>query len=206
VRATDEVGNTGSPVSRSFTVDTDPPQTSITSGPAPGARIKDPTPTFGFTSDEPIGDTFQCSLDGGAFGPCSGPGQTHTTAPLADGEHTFRVRATDKAGNVDPTPAKRTFTVDTDPPETSITSGPAAGSTISDPTPTFGFTSDEPIGDTFQCRVDGAAFGPCSGPGQTHTTGPLADGWHSFRVRAIDKAGNVDPTAALRTFMVDTTP
>jgi uncharacterized delta-60 repeat protein len=182
----------------------EPPETSITSGPAAGSRIKDTTPTFGFTSDKPIGDSFECRVDAAAFGPCSGPGQTHTTAPLADGTHTFRVRATDAAGNVDPTPAVRTFTVDTDPPETSITSGPAAGSRIKDSTPTFGFTSDEPTGDTFQCRVDGAVMGPCSGPGQTHTTAPLADGSHTFRVKAIDAAGNVDATPTVRSFTVDT--
>jgi hypothetical protein len=204
VRATDAAGNVdATPTVRTFIVDTNQPETSITSGPAAGSRIKDSTPTFGFTSDEPTGDTFECRIDGGAFGPCSGPGQTHTTAPLADGTHTFRVRATDAAGNIDATPTVRTFTVDTDPPETSITSGPAAGSTTADSTPTFGFTSDEPTGDTFECRIDGGAFGPCSGPGQTHTTAPLADGTHTFRVKATDAAGNVDATPTIRTFTVN---
>ncbi len=35
----------------------------------------------------------------------------YTTAPLADGAHTFDVRATDPAGNVDPTPATRSWTI-----------------------------------------------------------------------------------------------
>jgi hypothetical protein len=96
---------------RSFVIDTVRPQTSITSGPAEGATTTDPTPTFGFSSSE-AGASFECRVDGGSFGPCSGPGATHTTATLADGQHTFRVRATDVAGNVDDTPVVRTFVVD----------------------------------------------------------------------------------------------
>ncbi len=185
------------------TPDTTPPQTTITSGPAAGSTTNDSTPSFGFSSSE-AGSTFQCKVDAAAFGACSGPGATHTTAALADGTHTFQVRATDPSGNTDPTPASRTFTVDTTPPETTITSGPAAGSTTNDSTPSFGFSSSE-AGSTFQCKVDAAAFGACSGPGATHTTAALADGQHTFQVRATDPVGNTDPTPASRTFTVSTT-
>jgi hypothetical protein len=37
-----------------------------------------------------------------------------------DGTHTVRIRATDVAGNVDATPATRSWTVDTAAPETSM--------------------------------------------------------------------------------------
>ncbi len=84
-----------------------PPQTTIDSGPVGGTN--DPTPTFTFSSSE-AGSSFECRLDSGSFAPCSSP---RTTAHLADGSHTFRVRATDPAGNVDPTPASRSFTVKT---------------------------------------------------------------------------------------------
>ncbi len=179
-------------------VDTTPPETTITSGPA---VTNDSTPTFGFASNE-ASSTFRCSIDLAAFGPCSGPGATHTPAhALADGLHVFRVRATDPAGNTDRSPANRLFIVDTHAPNTTISSGPSGPT--SDSTPTFRFSSSEP-GSHFQCRTDSAAFTPCSGPGASHTTAALSDGAHTFQVRAIDAAGNTDQTPAGRTFTVDT--
>jgi hypothetical protein len=49
----------------------------------------------------------------------------------------------------------------------------------------------------FQCRLDGAAFAACSSP---TTYAGLAAGSHTFAVRAIDAAGNVDPTPATHTW------
>jgi galactose oxidase-like protein/hemolysin type calcium-binding protein len=82
------------------------PTTTITSGPS--ARTNDPTPTFTFASQP--GTSFECKLDSGSYAPCSSP---KTTSYLSDGSHTLSVRAKDPAGNVDPTPASRTFTVKT---------------------------------------------------------------------------------------------
>jgi len=81
------------------------PDTSIDSG--PGATTADSTPAFAFSADE-SGATFACSVDGAAFAACSSPA---TTAPLALGAHTFAVRATDHAGQTDPTPASASFAV-----------------------------------------------------------------------------------------------
>jgi hypothetical protein len=109
VRATDAAGNVGPIVYRYFTVDTVAPQTTITGGPS--GSTTDPTPTFSFTSSE-SGSTFRCRFDSQPFAVCSGPGANHTpSTSLAVGTHSFEVRATDKASNVDATPAKRTFTV-----------------------------------------------------------------------------------------------
>ena len=84
-----------------------PPQTTITTGPS--GRTNDPTPTFAFSSSD-AGSSFQCKLDAGAYAACSSP---KTTAHLEDGPHTLSVRAMDPVGNLDPTPATRTFTVRT---------------------------------------------------------------------------------------------
>jgi hypothetical protein len=192
VRATDVAGNTDqTPAVRTFTVDTHGPDTTITAGPS--GPTDDSTPTFRFASSQ-AGSTFACRVDAGAFSACSSP---ETLAALADGSHTFRVRATDAAGNTDTTPAVRTFTVDTQAPNTTITSGPSGNTT--DRTPTFRFSSSEPTGATFQCRLDSAAFSACSSP-KTYST--LAFGSHTFRVHAIDAAGNVDPSPATRNFTV----
>lgn len=88
--------------------------------------------------------------------------------------------------------------VDCDPPETTIAGGPTG--TTSDSTPTFDLQSDE-AGSTFECRVDGAAFAPCTTP---FTTAPLADGAHTLEARATDPSGNTDPTPDSRAFTVDT--
>ncbi len=115
----------------------------------------------------------------------------------ADGTFVVRVRATDAAGNVE-TPSSTAFTTDAVAPTTTIDSTPA------DPTSatgaSFAFSSNETA--TFECRVDGAAsFTTCTSP---ETFSGLADGSHTFRVRAVDGAGNVDPTPAVFTWTVDT--
>ena len=76
------------------------------------------------------------------------------------------------------------------PPDTTITSGPPAISNTN--SAQFTFTSN-PAGATFQCKVDGGSFNPCGSP---YSIGGLADGPHTFQVRAINTAGVTDPTPA----------
>jgi Right handed beta helix region len=103
--------------------DTTPPDTTITAGPSGSTASTDAT--FSFTSSEG-GSTFQCSLDGVAFQPCTSP---TTYEGLAAADHQFAVRAIDAAGNVDPTPATRTWTVTPPPPPTGFCASSAvAGS------------------------------------------------------------------------------
>jgi hypothetical protein len=82
------------------------PTTTITGG--PNAATNDPTPTFTFSSQPGAG--FECKLDSGSYVSCGSPS---TTPHLDDGLHVFSVRAKDSVGNVDPTPASRSFTVKT---------------------------------------------------------------------------------------------
>ena len=106
---------------RGFVVDTVAPDTAITGGPT--GRTGDETPTFAFTGSDSNLSGFECQLDGGPFEPCSGPGE-HTAAALGDGVHAFSVRAEDAAGNVDPSPATRSFDLDATAPDTQITRRP----------------------------------------------------------------------------------
>ena len=181
-------------------MDTAAPQTQVDSGPT--GPTNDTTPTFDFSATGG-GTSFQCRFDSASFGACSGPGNSHTPAtPLGEGPHTFEVRATDQAGNTDPTPASQSFTVDTAAPQTQVDSGPTGPT--NDTTPTFDFSATG--GATgFECRFDSASFGACSGPGNSHTAATaLGDGAHTFEVRARDQAGNTDPTPASQSFTVDT--
>jgi hypothetical protein len=98
--------------SYSWTVDTTPPETTITSGPADGATIADIAPTLEFTANEP-GSSFTCQVDALPAVRCASP---FTSPPLADGRHTVAIAAGDPVGNVDPTPAARTFALVTKPP------------------------------------------------------------------------------------------
>ena len=82
------------------------PNTRIKSGPS-GSTHKHKA-TLGFTSTEP-GSTFQCKLDRKPWGACRSP---KTYKGLKDGKHIFKVKARDAAGNVDSTPAKRTWKVE----------------------------------------------------------------------------------------------
>ena len=102
-------GATGRELWRS--ADITPPETTIVSGPREGRSSREPVPNFDLASDDPR-SRFECRFGGDAFAPCSG-GASHTPARLPDGRHSFEARAVDVAGNADPTPAARGFTVDT---------------------------------------------------------------------------------------------
>jgi hypothetical protein len=192
VRARDLANNVdATPDTHTWVIDTAPPETTIVTGPA--AVTADATGDFTFTSSEASG-IFECSLDNGAFVLCTTP---HVTATLATGSHTFAVRARDAAGNVDATPAIRTWLVDTTAPDTTIVTGPS--NPTSDPTGDFTFTSSE-VGGSFECSLDSGAFVACTTP---HATAPLVAGSHTFAVRALDALGNADATPATRTWVVN---
>ncbi|MFY0526237.1 adventurous gliding motility protein AgmC [Archangium gephyra] len=192
VRARDAAGNVDStPASYTWTVDLTPPDTAIDSGPP--VRTNATSATFDFSSE--AGATFECSLDGAAFTSCTDP---VTFTGLDEREHTLLVRARDAVGNVDPTPASYTWTVDLTPPDTTIVSGPPVRTNAT--SATFDFSSE--AGATFECSLDGAAFTPCTDP--VTFTG-LDEREHTLLVRARDAVGNVDPTPVSYTWTVDVT-
>ncbi|MFC6043624.1 hypothetical protein [Nocardioides hankookensis] len=131
-------------------------------------------------------------LDGAGHG-------TKTFTGLADGNHTFRVRAKN-GSDVDRSTLVRTWKVDTAAPTVTLdpTSGPGEGALQAVTTETFAFTSE--AGATFECRLDSAAYAACTSP---KTVSGLRPGAHHFDVRAIDAAGNTGP-AAVRSWTVST--
>lgn len=192
--ATDAAGNTSTASSpRHFIVDTLAPTTAIVS--APPRQTAEPSATFDFSSSEsPV--TYECSLDGSAFEACSPP----VTFTVTSGNHLLRVRARDSANNVDSTPAEHAWTVgttnDATPPETTINFGPPAST--AETSATFDFSSNEEAV-TYECSLDGAAFTACSDP---WTLTGLPAGAHTLQVRALDVAGNQDPTPASHSWQI----
>jgi RHS repeat-associated protein len=121
------------------------------------------------------------------------------TTPFADGAHTLTATATDQAGGR--VSATQGVIVDNAPPETEITGGPRGE--VNEPTATFTFTGADNLtvqaSLVFAGRLDGGDFTPFSSETTASFTG-LAEGTHTFEVKARDLAGNEDPTPAVRTF------
>lgn len=87
-----------------YVEDSTPPETTITAGPASTVDASS-TVRFAFESSE-AGARFECHLHDPGYQPCSSP----ATFPALRSE-TLQVRAIDRAGNADGTPATRSYTV-----------------------------------------------------------------------------------------------
>ena len=183
--------------------DTRAPATTIDTGPT--GNVTSTSATFTFSANE-ANVTFQCSLDDAAFTACTSP-KAYTNLTL--GAHTLKVRATDLAGNVDGSPASRSWTVeapaDLAPPDTTIADKPANPSP--NRAPSFSFTGADDATPsfqlTFECRLDTQPFAPCTSP---KSYSSLLHGSHTFEVRAKDLTGKVDASPATYTWMLDTFP
>lgn len=190
VRATDEGGNPSGSASFTWTVDDQPAAPTLTTLPPESSG---PDVSFGFESSDPAAG-FACSLDDAPFAACSSPAEY---TGLHEGAHVFRVRSEvpgDASGA-----ASHAWVVDGTPPDPPrLTSAPPP---LSGPDVTFEFSADDP-GTTFVCSLDDEPFAACTSP---TTRTELADGGHSFGVRAVDDAGNTSaPT--WHAWVVDTTP
>ncbi len=204
VRAIDAAGNADqTPATFTWTIDTAAPNTTIDS--SPPALTNAGSANFAFSGTDAGGSgvaSFECRRDGASFTPCTSP---QAYASLADGAHTFEVRAIDTAGNADQTPASFSWSIDTAAPETSINSSPPALTNAA--SASFAFSGTDAGGSgiaSFECRIDStqaADWGSCSSP---KSYSNLSDGAHSFEVRAIDAAGNVDQTPASFSWSIDT--
>lgn len=176
--------------SRRVRVDGTGSETVLITGPPPVTNNR--APEVAFASPSSNFARFECAVGTDPYAACTspvvGPGAT-------DGAYRVSVRAVSRAGVADPSPLIVDYVVDGTPPAApSITGGPSVQ--VTQPTATFFFTSREDT--TFACSIDGATGASCSSP---FTAGPLANGDHTFAVRAIDAAGN-QSTAATAGFTV----
>ena len=182
VEATDPSGNTSSG-GPGWTVDRTPPEVLIGSAPAETAGT---TAVFRFSSSETTGrQTFECSLDSGAWAPCSTPVEL---TGLAHGPHSFVIRATDSYGNTSE-PKTTEWSVDAKGPEARIVSGPAAFTSSPEATLLIEVPGEENL---IECSLDDLPWESCKP--ETILTG-LSEGSHTFEVRATDGFGNAGPIA-----------
>lgn len=160
---------------------------------------------FQFSSTDFDAD-FECKVTGpqGArdWFPCGTSGNAEILPVTTEGHYTFYVRAKDPSGNLDVTPASRSFVVDRTSPDVSITEGPT-GST-KQTSALFAFGANE--SSSFRCALQTPAdptgsLTACTSP---WSLTDLGEGSHTFSVMATDQAGN--ESAATRTWTVDTTP
>jgi hypothetical protein len=168
----------------------------------------------GVTATDPFNVTSVSCADNGSPIPVNGlPALPAAMASgnlrvSADGTHNLVCHATDSLGygsdgSVAPDSRNTgTVMIDTVPPVTTITSGPAQGAQITASTASFGFSAtDASPGSgvaSYQCQLDGASFAACTSPS---ALAGLAVGPHTFTVRAVDNAGNVSNLASV-TFKV----
>ena len=89
---------------------------------------------------------------------------------------------------------------DTTAPDTTINTGTPSFTKSNSATFTFSSSAGS---STFECQLDSEVYSSCTS-GQTYNS--LSDGSHTFSVRAIDGAGNTDPTPASQRWTVDTPP
>jgi Ca2+-binding RTX toxin-like protein len=180
-----------------FAVTPTPPVASFKSGPLDGSSSADRSPEFGFSAA--VGSSFECRIGTGAWTHCP---QTYTVPQQTGSTLTLAVRAVSSSGVTQTaTPQSRTILLTGAVPGTTV-SGTSAVATVTKEDPSWTF-SGTPADVTFECRRDfEATWEPCESPFTPGNQYGLPSGLHVLRVRAVDAAGNVDPTPEVRPFDV----
>jgi hypothetical protein len=221
VQAVDGEGNVRSSGPRSFNFDTAPPAAFSLTAPANGVVVATP-PSFSWQASSDAGsgiDHYELWIDGSknrdvVTGACSGSTCSATASGLAGGNHTWMVKAVDGAGNVRNSTQTWSFTLDTTPPAAFQLFTPGSGAVNQAPRTAFSWqqTTDATTGvDHYELWIDGSkdqnvANSACSGGTCSATaTSALANGSHSWLVKAVDGVGNTR-TSGPRTFSVTAPP
>ena len=189
VRGRDASGNLSAPATRGWRIDTQAPTLNFIQTPAALTKLTDADYRYTAADSGSGVAKVQCALDGAAYADCSADRAAYLG--LAEGSHTLKVKAIDKAGNA--REISHTYAVDLKAPTVTLTRAPAAVS--KDASFSFGFTANDANGiERMECRLDAQAFAACHSLTQ-HAAGPIAEGSRRFGVRAVDKAGNVSDEA-----------
>ncbi|MFI4992853.1 MAG: Ig-like domain-containing protein [Solirubrobacterales bacterium] len=220
----DEAGNEGISVPVTFTVDTTPPEVTMSSVVSP---TNDSTPTLKGTAGTAEGDNpavtvtvYHGNVVGGAVVgsetvAASGGAWSYTTPHLGDGTYTAQASQSDEVGNTGKSEPPVTFTVDTTQPIVSM--NPVASPT-NNATPTLTGGTGTAVGDrppvTVMIYKGGTAGGVVVASGEASLNGTewsytpphLGDGTYTAQAEQSDEAGNTGKSEPAVMFTVDTTP
>jgi hypothetical protein len=176
--------------------DTGPPETVIISGPL--GWISTNTATFTWTGSDdktPTADlVYSYKLDNGSWSDYS-LATTVTLTGLSEGSHTFQVKAKDKAGKEDPTPASRTFGVDL--------TGPVIVPTI-DPSPNTAGWNNTTVTVTWTVTDPESGIASSSGAEPTTLTSETTYEGTTLTCTATNNAGLTNSVSVI--IKIDKTP
>lgn len=173
----------GTSAATTYTWSVVPPTPTITSGPP--SSTSSTSAAFVF-SDSTTGLKFVCRVDAAAFASCTSP-KTYTG--VTPGAHTFEVRAVSSNGTQSASATYGWTVLPAPPPSPTITSQPSDPSNSA--AASFAFT-DTDTSAAFECSLDSAAFATCTSPA---SYSGLANGSHTFQVRATNAGGASAPAA-----------
>ncbi len=221
IKAVDGAGNVrDSNETWNFLIDRTQPVAFSLKTPANGAALTAPSFSWQASSDASSGiDHYELWIDGSknrdvAPSACSAGTCSTTATGIADGRHNWLVKAVDRAGNAKSSTQIWAFTLDTTPPVAFTLFNPGPGGANQAPRTSFSWqqTTDAVTGvDHYELWIDGSnnqnvASSACSGGTCSATaTAALADGSHSWLVKAVDGVGNLR-TSATRSFSVTAPP
>jgi len=185
--ALDKAGNLAAQT-KSFGVDVSPPSLSLVQ-PASGSYVNLRQIQAVWSASDAVSgiDRYEVQLDSGEVRTVTGTA-SWTFGEVAEGAHTVKVKAFDRAGNV--AEATATVTVDVTPPDLTV-SAPESGATVYG-TVSVNWTASDALSGIAEVVVvrDGTANVVPAGA-RTFTLTPLPIGLHYVTVRAWDKAGNL---------------
>jgi len=179
-------------------IDTTPPSAFSLLSPADQSSTGIPTPTLSWSTATDAGsgvDHYQLFIDGSLARDSITGTQSTPTSTLAEGAHTWSVKAVDKMGNSRDSTQTWTIYVDFGTPPASFSLlTPANGSTVDTLTPTFTWQASSDTGGVsrYELRVDNACVAcAIAATSTTYTlTTPLTAASHSWTVSAVDHAAH----------------
>ena len=174
-----------------FTYVAAPATPTITSSPPSLTNSGNATFQFSLASG-----TAECAIDGGGFSACTSP---KSYAGLADGSHTFQVKAVNSG--IYSSAASYSWTVDTTAPSAPAVSSPANASSRG--VSQKGVSGTAEANSTVTVYLDGSSDGATTADGAgawSYTLTALTAGSHTVKARAADAAGNSSSDSASNTF------